>query len=244
MSYPSADRPYPEPQQYPDPSQPVTPPPPRYADLPAPPPSPASPSPAVQPWPPAGRDRITFREVLAGLGLAVVVALLGFPLGWLWSAVAPHATAVMTGDGAAYARPNQEQLIGAEGWYVFLTTLAGLVLAVLAWLVLRRFRGMLVLLGLGAGGVVSGVLAYWTGHRIGLTHARELIRNAPVGAHFTLPVSLRVQQVGLWHGWLPYARGDVLFLAVMAVLVYALLAGFSPYQSLRPPRAEDFSSDY
>ena len=66
--------------------------------------------------------------------------------------------------------------------------------------------------------------------------------NAPVGTHFQLPVNLRVQQVGLWHGWLPYARGDVLFLAIAAVLSYALLAGFSAYPSLRPPRKGQVSS--
>jgi len=200
-------------------------------------------------WPVVQEKRRTGVEALVAFGVAVLVAALGFPLGWLWSRVAPHAPAVMTPDGAAYATPNQEQLIADEGWYVFLTFLAGLVLATLAWVLLRRYRGVPVLLGLGVGGVVGGVLTYWTGHHIGLAHARELVRNAPVGMHFALPVNLRVQQLGLWHGWLPYARGDVLFLAITAVLLYALFAGFSPYPTLRPWRGGEFrggelSSDY
>jgi hypothetical protein len=101
-----------------------------------------------------------------------------------------------------------------------------------------------VLLALAAGGVVGGVLTYWTGHRIGLIRARELIRSAPVGDRFPLPVTLRVQQLGLWHGWLPYARGDVLFLGIAAALLYALLAGFSAYPTLRRPRLDQVSSDY
>jgi hypothetical protein len=199
--------------------------------------------PLAYPWPVPARDRLTGWEVLVALGLAVLVAALGFPLGWLWSGVAPHAPALMTADGPVYEKPNQEQLIAAEGWYVLLTFLTGAALAILAWALLRRYRGVLVLLALGVGGVAGGVLAYWTGHRIGLAHARNLLAHAPVGTHFTLPVNLRVQHVGLWHGWLPYARGDVLFLAISVVLVYALLAGFSAYPSLRPPRG-DLSSDY
>jgi hypothetical protein len=195
-------------------------------------------------WPVVQEKRRAGADALVALGVALVVAGLGFPLGWLWSTLAPHAVAVMTPDGAAYAAPNQEQLIGDEGWYVFLTFLAGLVLAVLTWVLLRRYRGVLVLLGLGVGGVVAGVLTYWTGHRIGLTHARELVQNAPVGMRFPLPVNLRVQQLGLWHGWLPYARGDVLFLAITAVLLYALFAGFSPYPTLRPARRGEVSSDW
>src|SRR5262249_24442861 len=167
-------------------------------------------------------------EALVALGVAGMVALLGFPLGMLWSAVAPHVPAVMTPDGPVYAQPDGEQPIGAEGTYVFLTAGAGLVLAVLAWVLLRRYRGLAVLLGLVLGGVGAGVLTWWYGHRIGR-------HSAPVGAHFDAAVNLRVRQVGLWHHWLPYARGDVLFLAIAAILMYVLLAGFSPYPGLRRP---------
>jgi hypothetical protein len=172
------------------------------------------------------------REALIGLVLAVLVTLLGFPLGILWSAVAPHVPAVMTADGPVYAQPNGEQPVGAEGTYVFLTLGTGLVLAILAWIVLRRYRGLAVLLGLALGGLGGGVLTWWYGHKIGR-------HSAPVGAHFDAAVNLRVRQVGLWHHWLPYARGDVLLLAIAAILMYVLLAGFSPYPSLRRPGAEE-----
>jgi hypothetical protein len=168
------------------------------------------------------------REALVALVVAMVVALLGFPLGALWSAMAPHVPAIMTADGPVYAQPDGEQPVGAEGTYVFLTLGAGVLLAVLAWLLLRRYRGLAVLLGLGLGGIGAGVLTWWFGHRIGR-------HSAPVGAHFDAAVNLRVRQVGLWHHWLPYARGDVLFLAIAAILMYVVLAGFSPYPSLRRP---------
>lgn len=165
---------------------------------------------------------------LVGLAVALVVAATGFPLGWLWSVLAPHTPAVMTDQGAVYADPEGEQPVGAEGTYVFLTLGAGIVLAVLAWVLLRRYRGVGALLALAFGGGGAGVLAWWWGHRIGKV-------TAAVGQHFLAPVNLRVRQVGLWHGWLPYARGDVLFLALAAVLTYVLLAGFSAYPSLRRP---------
>jgi hypothetical protein len=185
----------------------------------------------------SGREpRQRLVEVLVALAAGVVVATLGFPLGLLWSALAPHAPALMTNDGAVYAEPEAEYLVGAEGWYVFLTVGAGVVVALLAWALLRRYRGVFVLLALGLGGVGAGVLAFWYGHRQGYAHAKDLVAHAAPGTHFSLPVNLRVGQFGLWHHWLPYARGDVLFLAIAAVLVYLLLAGFSPYPSLRRPR--------
>jgi hypothetical protein len=224
----------------PEPSYPETVPAPRPALEPATEPAPVA---AGFPWPgypgpgaPAAQRRRLGVEAAVALVAAVVVAALGFPLGALWSALAPHAPALMTGDGPVYAQPEAEYLIGAEGWYVFLTLGAGILVAVLAWALLRRYRGALVLLALGLGGAGAGVLAFWYGHRIGLAHAKDLAAHAAPGTHFTLPVNLRVGQYGLWHHWLPYARGDVLLLAIAAVLVYVLLAGFSPYPSLRRPR--------
>jgi hypothetical protein len=188
------------------------------------------------------------REVLVALAVAVVVALLGFPLGALWSAVAPHAPAITvsgcpTGTRCGvYADPEKEYLVAAEGWYVFLTLGAGIVIAALVWAFLRRYRGVPMLLALGLGGAVAGVLTFWTGRMIGRSHADEVLRHATPGTELSLPVTLRVGHYGLWHGWLPYARGDVLFVAVTAVLIYVLLAGFSPYPSLYAPKQQSWVS--
>ena len=175
------------------------------------------------------------REVLLAIGVAVVVALAGFPLGWLWSAVAPKTPVQMISDGAVLSQPEQEQMIADEGWYLFLTVLAGVLAAGLVWAFLRRYRGVPMLLGLSVGGVVSGSLAAWFGHHIGYAHFKDLAQHAPVGTNFLAPVSLRVKQVGWWHGFLPYARGDVLAMAIAVLVVYLLLAAFSAYPSLRGP---------
>jgi hypothetical protein len=184
----------------------------------------------------AARRSGYWQELLVALALSVVVMLLGLPLGVLWSVLAPHTPAVMTAQGPVYEHPNGEQPIGAEGTYVLLMLGAGLVLAILAWTLLGRYRGVAVLLALGLGGLGAGLLTSWYGHRIGRT-------TAPVGAHFDAAVNLRVREVGLWHGFLPYARGDVLFLSLAAILIYVLLAGFSPYPSLRRPSAEELAEE-
>jgi hypothetical protein len=95
-----------------------------------------------------------------------------------------------------------------------------------------------MVIALAVGGVVGGALAAWFGHHIGYAHFRQLALHAPVGSSFLAPVNLRVKQVGWWHGFLPYARGDVLAMAIAALVVYLLLAGFSAYPSLRGPDPE------
>jgi hypothetical protein len=219
VSFPAADRPSAE-QPYPD--EPV----PEEAYVPTP-----------------QRRRSWVPEALVGLAVAVVVAGLGVGLGLAWEKIAPHAVKVMLADGPVFLKPTDEKVVADEGWYVFLTIGAGIVIAVLAWVLLRRFRGPAVLLGLAVGGTGAGVLTYVIGHRIGYDRADYLLHHAPYGTQITLPVDIRVQRIGLWHGWIPFVRGDVLCLAIAAVLVYLLLAGFSAYPSLRPPRNDELSSD-
>jgi hypothetical protein len=222
--------------------------------FPSPEPPPAEP-PAdgyTRPWEPLGyrgpaayptvldypleRRRRRWWMPLVGLGVAFVVLWLGVPLGMLWNALAPHIPAIQTDQGAIYADPEGEQPVGAEGTFVFLMLGAGIVLAILAWLLLRRVRGVEVLLGLALGAAIAGGVAARVGHALG--H-----RSAPVGAHFDAAVRLRAGYVAFWHGWLPYARGDVLFLALAAVLTYVVLAGFSAYPSLRRPTPQEVQAE-
>ncbi len=204
--------------------------------------SPAAVGRAYIPAPPFPRSEwaVGIREIFAALGVALVLALAGFPLAWLWASVAPHVPVQMTSDGAILSQPEQEQMIAGEGTYVFITVGAGLLVAALAWALLRRYRGYPMALGLGVGGVVGGSITAWFGHQIGLAHFRDLLAHAPVGTNFLAPVNLRVAQLGWWHG-LPYARGDALTMAITALVVYLLLATFSAYASLREPDPPAFA---
>ncbi|GIH19075.1 hypothetical protein [Rugosimonospora africana] len=199
-------------------------------------PEPAALAVPIIPEGPAEPERTSrLSEILLAVGVAALITALGFPLGWLWSAAAPWIPAEKVPRAAVLAQPEQEQIIADEGWYLLITVVAGLVLALLAWILLRRHRGVFMVLGLAVGGVLGGVLTLKFGHHIGTHHFKNLVANAPVGTQFPAPVNLRVQQIGLWHHWLPYARGDVLALAITATALYVLLAGFSAHPSLRGP---------
>jgi hypothetical protein len=184
---------------------------------------------------PTGEPLVRLREAVAALAVALLISLSGFPLGWLWSSIAPHTPVQMIPEGVVYSQPEQEQLIADEGWYLILTVLAGIVIASLAWALLRRYRGVPMALGLAVGGVIGGAVTAWFGHSIGNAHFRQLVAHAQAGTNFVAPVTLRVKQMGWWHGVLPYARGDVLALAITALVVYLLLAAFSAFPSLRGP---------
>jgi len=171
-----------------------------------------------------------------GLAVLVVVGLLGFPLGWLWQRIAPHTPAVREPDGAYLTAPEAEHRIADEGWYLILTIGAGLLVAILAWIVLRRFRGPLLTVALALGALGCGVITWKFGHHFGYAHARALI-DAPSwtrgSTKFVLPVDLRAAKIGLWHGVLPFAKGDVLAMPITVLLVCLVCAGFSPYPALR-----------
>jgi len=179
------------------------------------------------------------RELLAALAVAVAVALSGLAMGPLWSAVAPHAQFVMTPYGPTTVESEPEQFVADDGWYVFLALGAGLLFAILVWLLLRRYRGVLVLAGLAVGCAAAGVLTAWLGHRIGLAHYLDLRAHAPVGTRFDRPVDVRTKYVGLWYGFLPRVQGAVLVQPVAASAVYCLLAAFHPTPDLDAGDAGD-----
>jgi len=171
---------------------------------------------------------------IAGVVVAVVVALLGFPLGWLWSSVAPWLPVQVYDNALYYADPEGEQRAGAESWFIILSFGAGIVLAIIVWVVLRRFRGAIMAFGLGLGSVVTGWLAWRFGHTIGLGAARDAARRAKDGTILRYPPDLRIKSPGNvahWHS-IPYITGDVLYVAVAALGVYLLLVLVSVSPSL------------
>ncbi len=88
--------------------------------------------------------------------LAVMVAV------WSWSGCSASRWAGCGGDrpahpgrpepdGAYLTAPEAEHRIADEGWYVILTVGAGLLVAVLVWILLRSFRGPAADRGLALG---------------------------------------------------------------------------------------------
>jgi len=197
------------------------------------------PGPDPAPPPPPDRGPGLRRELLIAAGVAVALAALGLPLGLLWRAVAPQVEFVMSEQGPIPVEQEPEGFMADDGWYVVITFAAGVVAAILVWVLLRRRRGPIVLVGLAVGAVVGGVLTAWLGRYIGYAHYRDLVAHAAVGTHFFRPPDVRSGDVGLWFGFIPRVQGAVLLEAVAAVTTYLLLASFHVEPDLRAPGRAD-----
>lgn len=186
-------------------------------------------------WPAAPRPpRRPGRAAAVAAAICLTVAAFGAPLGLLWVAVAPTVPVRMTEDGPLLVDSQPEEFIAADGWFVLLGLAFGVLAAIAVWLVVRHRRGPLPLIAVTLGAVGAGLLAWWLGRQIGVTEYERLLESAPVGEVFGKPVDLRAADVGLWRGFLPLVRGDVLVPGFAAALMYTLLAGWSRYHSLRP----------
>lgn len=178
------------------------------------------------------------KEIAVVLVNGLVIAALGIPLGLLWGHLAPRAHAVSSTSGALYTDVDQlERVVGAEVWYVLGTGALGLIFALSSWYLWRRYRGPLMLLGLALGSLGSSYLIYRFGRNVGRGTAERLSRPADTTVEFQMPVDLRIQHHGRWLGVVPYVSGVLIVMAVVATLIYLVLAGFSAYPSLRPTPA-------
>jgi hypothetical protein len=163
----------------------------------------------------------------------LVLILLGLPFGLLWAAVAPGVPVLQTEDGAVLAEPQPEEFIAADGWFSLLGFVLGVLAAVAAWVLLRRYRGPVGMVVVVAGMLGAATLAWQVGRRIGLSGYERLLHSAPAGASFTKPPDLHGGRYTEVLGFVP-AIQDLLVPAFGAAVVYTLLAGWSRYPGLRP----------
>jgi hypothetical protein len=164
------------------------------------------------------------RSVRVAVLTAAVVAVAGVPLGVLWRLLAPPVPMV-AGVGAIVVNdPSPEEFIAAEGWFAVLGLGFGLVVAVLAWLVLRRHRGPGLVLGVTAGTLAAAVVAWQLGRWIGLGAYHAWRDTAATGATFAAPPDL-------------HAYGTLLVPGFAAAIVLTLLAGWSNDPDLDQPGA-------
>ncbi len=178
------------------------------------------------PKPSAPRRRSFGLEALFALLAAVAVTALGAPIGLLWSWVAPKVELVQTAYGPYPVEAAPEGYFADDGWFMIIGAVAGILIAVAAWIVLRRYRGPIVLAGLVVGSAAGAALAAWLGNKIGYAHYADLAANAPVDTHIFRPAKVRAGEAGLLYGVIPWVRGSLLIQAVVAAVVYTGLAGF------------------
>jgi hypothetical protein len=160
-----------------------------------------------RPW-----KRTAVVAVLSG----VLVFVLGGPLGLLWAWLAPGVPVVDTGQsGIIVNDPSPEEYIAADGWFTLLGLGFGLLVAIVAWLVLRRDRGPFLLLGVVAGTLGAGYLvAPWAGEMIGRGAYQHWRETAVQGATYLAPPEV-------------HSTGPMLVPAFAAAIVLTLLAGWS-----------------
>ncbi|GDY32789.1 DUF2567 domain-containing protein [Gandjariella thermophila] len=177
--------------------------------------------PMVIPWPRRRPAVVVRADLRFGLGVFVVVALLGVPIGLLWSRLAPPQRMAVLPSGSlvpenseSYHRFDDLALFGLIG------LAAGLVVAVALWL-LRRRRGPVALVAAVAG----SALGAWLAMRTGLFFAGHLY---PPGA--LPPVGgtvLRAPQLN--SGW------GVLAQPLAAAFVYGTLVAWNGADDLGRP---------
>jgi hypothetical protein len=166
-------------------------------------------------------------------GLAVAIGVLGLAVGAIWWAVAPRIEAIQTERGPVYADNQLEKPVAADGSFLFVGLGAGVVLALLAWLLLRRHRGVVVLVGLVAGSLVSAWVAWRFGIWLDKSRFEQALAAAPVGGHLQGPLSLRTTGLVASDLWPPKLTGVVAAQPLAAAIVYTMLAGFAADPQLR-----------
>jgi len=163
---------------------------------------------------PRPRPRVIVKaDLLPSISVLSIVGLLGIPLGWLWSRLAP-AERVLVSDG------NQLLPLQLESWhrfddlaiYLLLGLAAGVFGGAVVWL-LRERRGPVILIAATLGGVLSG----WLGMEMGIAFAN---------GHYALSVAPALNSV------IEKAPSLESFWALLAqplatALTYGLLAGWN-----------------
>jgi Protein of unknown function (DUF2567) len=168
-------------------------------------------SPARRPWSAWTEMRTDLRP--AALVLAVLVVT-GVPVGLLWWVLAPRADFRITADGPkAIGNPPDELLAADDVIFVLLVAGVGVLAGVLAWSLLRRHRGVAMLVALALGSGAAAVIAWQLGELLGPGPSKAALSD--VGARVTTSLTL--------HSLPALAVGP--FFAVLTYLLATLFTG-------------------
>lgn len=141
---------------------------------------------------------------------AVIVALLGPPAGLLWAKTVPAVPYVIVQGEPLLAEPEGQGPIGIDARFALISLVAGLLCGVAGYLAGGRGNDVALLLGLAVGGAAAAVLAWKTGHLVGLGEFRDAVRDGRDGTTVTGVADLR-------------AKGVLVFWALPAVAAFGLL---------------------
>ena len=193
--------------------------------------------PAPPPAPPSSRGQ----ELLSAFVVAVAVAVGGVVLGLAWYVAAPPLPLKKVEGGLAFTGPQPEELVAQDGWFAILGLVFGVLAAVAAWTLVRRWRGPIQLFALLLGAVGAGFLAWQVGTEIGQNEYREAVASAPIGTVIERPLELSASSTKtcMARRCVTTRGGDILVPALGSVIGYAVLAGWSRWPSLRRQEEEE-----
>jgi hypothetical protein len=122
--------------------------------------------------------------------------LLGAPAGLLWSALAPHAHLTIGASGVPMVDDGAtEVFVAADGWFLGVCLVAGLLTGVVAWLAGRR-SGPFAVVALTVGGLLAGLVAAKVGMRLGQDEFRA-VAQAGARGHYGANVALQAEVIVL-----------------------------------------------
>lgn len=185
--------------------------------------APSQPAPSPQAWaahPPRRRAAVFPRaDLLGAVGVLSLVSLLGLPLAWAWSRLAPGQLSLVQQDGVLAALPTQSQhRFDDLAIFMLLGLAAGVFGGVATWL-LRQRRGPLALLGLALGSVLCAWLALRLGVWLADRHYSDAVRAAAPDS--VVMVAPRIETA-----WV------VIVQALAAVLTYGVLTASNGHDDL------------
>jgi hypothetical protein len=157
-------------------------------------------------------------------------ALAGMPVGLLWWLVAPLPRIAKRADGLyRVGGEGNESAIAADGWFAVLAVLAGVLAALVVYLLTRPGR-VLPLVGLAVGGLIGALVAWRFGAQLGPGPIHATGRGLPVGTRFDAPLDIS-------------AKGVLLAWPLAAVITYfAVSAGSDAGDAVPgPPEGTDGS---
>lgn len=185
---------------------------------------------ATPPEPPQRQWR---RSLAVACLTVVALAVAGGPLGVLWHLLAPTVPVINAGqNGIVIGDPSPEEYIAADGWFALLGFGFGLVAAVVAWLVLRRYRGPWLIAAVTIGSLAAAVVAWQAGRLIGRGAYQQWMDTSAASTSYQAPPDV-------------HAYGTLLVPAFAAVIVLTLMAGWSNDPDLDQPGARPgYGHDY
>jgi hypothetical protein len=173
---------------------------------------------------PSAPRRSRRREDCATFGAVVVAAvLLGAPAGLLWAAVSPRPTAEFVRvEGPSIKNvESTKAMVGADGSYLLVMLVMGLLCGALAWFLARR-SGPWTVAALVVGGVLAALVAAAVGLRPGAAETLQALRTGQPGSPDIALYLGRLGEGGDLHLRAPWAAVAWPVGALVAFLVGAL----------------------